>query len=291
MSGTDGDHSCTTRALCEASRALPKPMPSPSQAPAEKPQHLMENRLDSVAQHKPRKTIAAYVLVSHGPRSYTHPGHSRGGRAQWKSFQELRRKHGLLPRPVVHDYARQVRTLDDLPALKAYLENCAVNGGPAIWIDGVGRILSRAELEHRNDLLDELRAYGAHILDFRAGRLLSKFEEGRLRLLFIMAKAPRHPSPSLRIESEPARKRRRSQTRAAVAASSAARSRSADKRAWEIEMIRDDLAAKGQRSRPADVAREANDRGFRSARGKPWTSTAVSLALKRLAALASPEGE
>lgn len=251
----------------------------------------MENRLDSVAQRKPRKSIAAYVLVSHGPRSYPHPGRSRGGRAQWKCFQELRRKHDLLPHPVVHDYARKVRTLDDLPALKAYLEHCAVNGGPAIWIDGVGRILSRAEFAHRNDLLDELRAYGVHILDLRAGRVLSKFEESRLRLLVIMPKAPSHPLPSLRIESEPARKHRRLQTRAAVAASSAARSRAADKRAREIEMIRDDLAVKGQRSRPVDVAREANDRGLLSARGKPWTRTTVSFALKRLAAPASPEGE
>lgn len=234
--------------------------------------------------------VYAYLLAGYGRRYGFSPEQHPATQAQVRLFREMvAAKKPDVEFFWIFDYARQVRTLDDLPNLKAVLETFRQVGKSVVSVPDLTLIFRKANLDDRLRLLREIEAYDAHIVDVsRGGRRISALRKKEVYAIL-----------TYRVTGMPTRQTRTASSNTttikkaagkANKVSAISRGRRADAAAKKLAQIRDKFAADGVDCSMTAIAKEANRAGLRTTRGNDWTASTVGRALRRLEKEHSIEG-
>jgi hypothetical protein len=232
--------------------------------------------------HQAMEVMLAYLLAGYGRRYGFSPEQHPATQAQVRLIRE---KFAAATPDVeivwIFDYARRVRTLDDLPILKAVLEVVRQEGKGAIAVADMTLIFRKAAPEDRQGLLCEIGVYDEHIVDIsRGGRRMSALPKEEVHAIWTygITGMPKRQSRTASSNTTTIKKA----ARKANKVSATSRGRRADALAKKLAQIRDKLAADGENCSMTAIANEANGAGLRTTRGKDWTASAVGRALRRL---------
>jgi len=226
--------------------------------------------------------VYAYLLAGHGRRYGFSPEQHPATQAQVRLIHEIVAK--TVPDADIcwiFDYARRVRSLDDLPNLKSGLEVARQEGKGVIAVADLTLIFRKAAPEDRPGLLKEIRVYHDHIADVsRGGRRMSALPKEEVRAIwtFGITGMPKRQTRTVPPNSLKTKRAARKANRV----SAMSRGTRADAIAKELAQVRDKLAAYDVDCSMTAIAKEANMAGLRTTRGKDWTASAVGRALRRL---------
>jgi hypothetical protein len=225
-----------------------------------------------------------YVLLTHGakPRGKinNHPA-ARAQLANLSAYWESVCRDGQSP-DVVYDYQRKITGLSSLPNLSLLLEKMKAAGQGVVLMDNVARLISACHDEYQPSLVNELIDHGNHIAGLRQGGSLSGMNEFYLTMLATGQQTPRYTFGDKRPRKNMSERDRRHQTFKATLVSRKARGGAADKKARELDAIREDLTRTHEKPTLKMIAEEANTRGLTTTRGGSWSSSTVGRTLKRL---------
>ena len=225
--------------------------------------------------------MIGYLLITYGPKPKGALRDCTAAHQQVRNLlfaaEKITGKREFTPE---YDYAREVRGLDSLPALKALLEK-AREAKATIFIDTFIRLFSNCPIERRINLLKELREYSGHFKDIHSREDIGSLSAKNL-IRLVNAMSP----VKFVLESHPQSPRRpdekREQTKKATQASQEARTEAANLKATELHRLKTELLHNRDSISNAELAREANERGLITTRKSNWSSASVVRALKRL---------
>lgn len=123
------------------------------------------------------RSIAGYLFLSHGPRRAGDVTTLPGAATQMRALTQQAQANNATLRVLGHDYARKIRTAEDLRTLFRLLGTCrdqARIGGDHVRIvmDDYSRLFRAASQEYRPELWSQLIAYSDHLRDLRQRRPL-----------------------------------------------------------------------------------------------------------------------
>ncbi|KAJ30995.1 hypothetical protein PM01_08760 [Sulfitobacter pontiacus 3SOLIMAR09] len=225
--------------------------------------------------------MICYLLINYGPKPKGSLKNCFAAQQQIRNLmfaaETITGKREFTP---AYDYAREVRGLDSLPALKSLLDK-ARKANATIFIDTFIRLFSNCPNEGRIRLLKELRDYSGHFKDIHSGEDIGSLSDKNL-IRLVNAMSP----VKFTLESRPQSPRRpdekREQTKKATQASQAARTEAATQKSRELQSLKAELLKHQTGLTNADLAREANERGLLTTRRSKWSAASVNRALKRL---------
>ncbi|SMO80502.1 hypothetical protein SAMN06265173_11527 [Thalassovita litoralis] len=223
--------------------------------------------------------LLCYVFVSYGPNPTLRPESYLEGLPQTRALQAWVQER--LPDQVCRyycDYRRRVRSLSDLPRLRAVLTVAREVDAP-VFIDDFSRVFARCEtIEGAVALVEELRALGGRFYDLKRGKVFVDLTQGELGDLLKLALG--------RIGLEGVRKARgasgNAQTAKATQMSLRVRRIRADRVAEALLKLRDRLREEHGAVGLRQLAEAANLEGLRTSRGGMWSVSTVQRSLKRL---------
>lgn len=225
--------------------------------------------------------INAYALVTHGkkpkPGETDHPSI----RKQIANIRQALSQHEVERVQVASDYARQIRSMDDLPTLKQILSAMKANNAGKLVVDDLSRLFRICPIDARFALLNSLEPFGKHLFDLRLLGLLARVPAEK-KAVFL-----KHADMMSGWEMSGARKnlgtasKRAESTRTAREASVAARSIARDHRDAELLRLHDEVAAESVTFTMKDLAARANASGMRTGHGRPWNARSVGDVLRR----------
>ncbi|HSF91483.1 MAG TPA: hypothetical protein VLA51_04680 [Paracoccaceae bacterium] len=232
--------------------------------------------------------VLPYFLLTHGkkPSGATVANHP----AARRQFENIRaflaedvQAQNLEVATRSHDYARGDFTYLDLRGLHSAFRYLATGKAKLIIIDDLTRLFKNADPHERIALFEALRLARNCLYGIRQKALLNSFTKSDAavrRLLF------HHDNKRWSYEKQTRRydsaEDRKLQTSKASAASVAAR-RALSGRAYEVLLAlkKEIEAERGTEISNAELARSANEKNLRNARGNPWTRQTVKRALDR----------
>ena len=231
--------------------------------------------------------VFCYVILTHGSRQFDRVTEHPAARQQVRNLRYIESEQELTLRGPAHDYARRIRSITDLPML-CHAMKIAEEKGSYVVMDDIGRIFRIAKEEDRKRLLSGLLYLGDNLFGYRQGtarlhedpQLIQSLLRGGDPGLYSLTKTTRKTrSPAMR----------RIKNRKAAKASAIARGQAADAKAEKLIRVRDELIQRGEPATLTAIAREANQTGLTTTRGRPHTATSVKRALERLAAQPTSE--
>lgn len=215
--------------------------------------------------------IIFYVLITYGSQSSgslrDHPQAS----AQLENYGRIATQFPDASVRVVVDYARKIRSLDDLPKLQAILMKFRKMDSGQICIDDLARVFRYTPFAYRENLLSELQEFAAHLFSLNHSSRLSGLSKEQQ---FVMLQHSEKAS-LWRGDAGPR------DTTKARAASAVSRSRASQALSQKIKKVRSGLEEKHGAVTLQAVADEANMIGLRTATGKHWTRQTIKKALDR----------
>ena len=233
--------------------------------------------------------LLCYVLLTHGNRHFDRVIEHPAARQQLRNLRHIADEQEIELRGPVHDYARRIRSITDLPNLCRAMK-FADKQGSFVVMDDIGRIFRLAKEEDRIMLMQGLIALGGNLFGHRQGteRLDAKHQ--------IFQSLLRGGDPGLYSLTKTSRKTRkpsirRIKNRKAAKASAEVRAQAADAKAEELHRVRVALLRRGEAATLAAIAREANETGLTTTRGRPHTATSVKRALERPAVQPASEDD
>jgi len=221
--------------------------------------------------------IYGYVLATYGTKSHGNISQCEAVRRQINNLQHFSKSHGAALR-IAYDYQRKVRCLDDLPNLRQILEQRSRNKSGIILVDCLTWLFQRPEPNLRQTFASELVAHGKHIYGVRDRCRLDDLTEDQIRARLNM----NLPLLRLGTRAKDLAPKGATQTFEAMKASKTARVEESLNLALKLLSIKSELEAAGLPARGEDIAKVANDRGYRTQLGTLWSQSSVSRALKRL---------
>ena len=225
--------------------------------------------------------MIGYLLITYGPKPKGTLENCPAAQQQVSNlFLTAEKATGERSFKHSYDYAREVRGLASLPALKALL-NKAKDAKATIFIDTFIRLFARCPTEDRVKFLNELQEYSGSFKDIHTGQDIGSLSSAnKYRILTAL------PPVKFVLESHPQSPRRpdekREQTKKATQASQEARAEAANLKASELHGLKAELLQNRDGITNADIAREANERGLTTTRRSKWSAASVARALKRL---------
>ena len=225
--------------------------------------------------------MIGYILISYGPRPTGDLRTCRAARQQIRNLQchAQKRPHG--PNFYIgHDYARTITSLSSLPVLKDLLEG-AKERNAVIIIDSYQRLFVKCPPKYRRLLFKELIEYSDNFRDLQFGRSLaelSRFDRTRILTTQSPFKFVLGQTPKSTLSAED----RYDQTRKATKASQLARSAAADRKAEELNKLKEELETDAGPVSFSELAQVANERGLKTTRNREWSGSAAKRALDRL---------
>lgn len=234
------------------------------------------------AQNMTRKLLAAYILLTHGPRPGPALGSHPAARQQLRNLKAVLADQGLSETAVIYDYARSWSGLADLPALLEALEACKTSEDqPVLLMDDLNRLFRHSKPERRVDMLNEVQSYNEHLFGIRQGMVLARCSDSEARRVVFGYGSARFIYSGQAYRRPRSAAAKREQTRAATVASSARRAEAADAASRAVAKVRDELTSASAKVTLQNVADEANRRGLRTTGGGSWSVSTVSRALTR----------
>ena len=221
----------------------------------------------------PVANLNGYIVVRYGPKPSPERDlyNCRAAQRQIQNLRVVAEAKGWNLR-LVHDYSRTVAGLDGLPVLKKVLENYTKAGSGFLFVECLTTLLQSPQASEREAFLHELQVYGKHVYGVRDRCFLSELSDLQAHARLI-AKLP-----LLRLGDQSLKR----DVAAAASSSKRARELHSDAAAALLNGIKTELKSAGQPAGLKDIAKVANDRGYRTQLGTPWSQSSVSRALKRL---------
>lgn len=126
--------------------------------------------------------LPVYIFVSHGPRYGSSVEELPGPQTQSLALEEQAARGDAQLRIMGHDYARKIRSSDDLPnlfrLLKGFQRDAEKTGLPArLMVDDYARLFRAADEAFRPELWEMLIDYSDHIRDQRQGKQLNDLSQ------------------------------------------------------------------------------------------------------------------
>lgn len=225
--------------------------------------------------------MIGYILISYGPRP---TGSLRQCKAAWQQIRNFVNFAQKVPDKTklqfFHDYTRTITSLSSLPILKDLLV-LAKERNAVIITDSYQRLFVKCPPKYRRLLFKELIEYSDNFRDLQFGRSLaelSRFDRTRILTTQSPFKFVLGQTPKSTLSAED----RYDQTRKATKASQLARSAAADRKAEELNKLKEELETNVGSVSFSELARAANERGLRTTRNQEWSSTTAKRALDRL---------
>lgn len=166
--------------------------------------------------------------------------------------------------------SRRINSLASLPKLHRVLVQLSDRNGPAIRIDNLSCLFRITDLQQRQNLLNELQAFGEYIFSIGHQKRLSEFSPDENRDLTL------HPEKSKRL----AKRDRNRDTKSARLSSAQSRAETSKKNARLLKQVEEELKGTESRVTLRMIADHANAHGMRTSRGKEWTPQNVGRMLK-----------
>jgi len=135
-----------------------------------------------------KPVFRAYILITNGPRHLRpiedHPAAQHQLHVLGERAKEFNAKLAI----VTHDYARKIRSFDDLPNLfevldQAKLVPCNQPNPHHIFIDDYTRLFRVTVPEFQVELWEALQAHGLSITDLRQGKPLDAIPQDKAALI------------------------------------------------------------------------------------------------------------
>ncbi|PYG26274.1 hypothetical protein [Pelagimonas varians] len=225
----------------------------------------------------------AYLLLTHGPKPKGPIRDHPAVRQQLANLESFIAEKGKPEAFVfVADYARQHRSLKDLPKLEHVLK-VAQDNDTTVIIDDFRRLFAHYAGTEVGQFLEELRVFKDQFIDLKTGMRLGRFSQNQLLLLCVTEspiKYVRAPTPRKPRSLED----RQSQTQKAKAISKSVRSKAANEKALELTDLRDKLQDETREVTLTQLADAASEAGLRTTRNNLWTASSVGRSLKRFEA-------
>ena len=230
------------------------------------------------------RLLHAYILVSHGPRYGRSVEQLPGAQTQLRVLKENAARADANLDIVGHDYARKIRSRDDLPKLFSLLEGLQQESKrlgvtATLFIDDYARLFRAADLTFRPILWDMLIDYADNMRDLRQKSPLNDLSR-EMSLLVRTGSLPRQTVG--RREDDRPTKQRIAQTAKARQMSAKARTAYAKHAATALQQAytthKADTPGASFRSFLESPAAE----GLKNSQGKPWTYQTGRRAIREL---------
>jgi len=230
------------------------------------------------------KTIAAYLLMSHGRRHGPDVRELPGARKQMHVLRNFARKSDAELRIVAHDYARSIRNSDDLPNLFHLLQTCQLqfdkDGTKAhIILDDYSRLFRAALPDYRTLLWIDLMKYSDFLIDVRHAKPLKYLPDVIELLIKTGAMLPLRDAVA---HKERSAQQRSAQTSNARTISSAVRQKSALRAARDLKHALETYRAENTSVTMKCFLETEEASALLNSQGKPWTYRTALRAIRDL---------
>lgn len=225
----------------------------------------------------------AYIFVSHGPKHVANIEDSPGAASQFKLLSDHAEIVGAGLHVLGHDYARKIRSIDDLPNLFRLLalhKESSQGGLPMrLRIDDYTRLFRAATDQFKPVLWRELMRFSDHLIDLRQGKSLHCLSKEMALVVQtgMLSQARSAPHTGIRSQSDKSR-----QTNKARRVSAMARKKSAERSAIALREALSNFQASQPKASMVEFLASEHAIGLCNSHGKLWTYRSALRAIRRL---------
>lgn len=212
-----------------------------------------------------------YVLLSYGRKPDGSIRNHPAAAAQMRLFDDVVEHYKPKEDKRFFDYARRVTGIASLPKLQAFMIALSERGNGTVSIDDLSRIFRICPWNMRNQLLDDLLVFKAHLHSITHRKALIDFSDTEIKNLII------HPEKSKSL----ARTRGNRDSSTARKSSMKVRREKALQKAEALKRLEDRLLEANTNVSWRMIAEAANAAGLRTTRGQLWTASNVARTMER----------